>query len=86
MNQAYDSTPSSPKPAIIHLFVRTLEGEQEGDQVHRGGKAMPREGQLEGRDKETAEDRAMATIRSVRFLGGKRGRELVRLSATAPSS
>ena len=72
------------KHAIIHLFVRTLEDEQEGDQVHRGGKAIPREGQLEGRDKETAEYRAMGTFSSVRFLEGKRGRELVRLSATAP--
>ena len=80
----YDSSPSSPKLAIIHFFVRTLGDEQEGDQVHRGGKAIPREGQLEGRDKETAEYRAMGTITSVRFLEGKRSRELVRLSATAP--
>lgn len=83
MNQGYDSSPSSPKLTIIHLFVRTLGDEQEGDQVHRGGKAIPREKQLEGTDKGTAEYRAMGTISSVRFLEGKRGRELAHLSATA---
>lgn len=51
--------------------------------MHRGGKAIPREKQLEGRDKGTAEYRAMGTISSVRFLEGKRGRELAHLSATA---